>query len=112
MANLDIAAMLHINPRTVSRTCQHYVRDGLDAALYDRARSGRPLEITGDVEAKLTMLACSTPPDGRDHWTLQLLADKMVELQYIEHVSDVAVMKVLKKTNCALGRSKAGASRR
>jgi len=106
----DIAAVLQIHPRTVSRTCQRYVAAGLDAALYDQPRGGRPLEITGDVEAKLTMLACSTPPDGRDRWTLRLLADKMVELDYIDHVSAVTVMKVLKKTNYTLGRSRAGAS--
>jgi transposase len=107
----DIAAALQIHPRTVSRTCQRYVAAGLDAALYDRPRSGHPVEITGEVEAKLTMLACSTPPDGHDHWTLQLLADKMVELEYIEHISNVAVMQHLKKTNCAHGRSRAGVSR-
>ena len=58
------------------------------------------------------MLACSAAPDGRARWTLQLLADKMVELHYIDTISDVAVLKVLKKTNCARGRSRVGASPR
>jgi transposase len=111
-SNRDIANVLHVSERTVSRTRQRYVAEGLEAALYDRPRTGRPLEITGDVEAKVTMLACSAPPDGHDHWTLQLLANRMVELEYAAHISDVAVMKVLKKTNCALGRSRRGASPR
>jgi putative transposase len=111
-SNKEIAALLHVHPRTVSRVRQRYVAEGLQAALYDQARAGRPLEITGDVEAKVVMLACSAPPDGRDRWTLQLLADRMVELAYIDHLSDVAVMKVLKKTNCAPGLSRVGRSRR
>jgi transposase len=111
-SNHDIAAVLQVSDRTVSRTRQRYVVEGLEAALYDRRRTGRPVEITGETEAKVAMIACSAPPEGRDHWTLQLLADKMVELEYIEHISDVAVMKVLKKTGCVLGRSKSGASRK
>jgi transposase len=107
----DIAAVLQIHPRTVTRTCQRYVAEGLDAALHDRPRSGHPLEITGEVEAKLTMLACSAPPDGRDRWTLQLLADRMVELSYVPHISLPTVSKVLKKTNCGPGRSRVGVSR-
>ena len=109
-SNQDIAAVLQVSSRTVSRIRQRYVEEGLEAALYERPRTGHPLEITGDKEAKLTMLACSLPPEGRDRWTLRLLADKMVELDYIGHISDVAVMKVLKKTNCVLGRSRVGVS--
>jgi hypothetical protein len=54
------------------------------------------------------MLACSSPPQGRARWTLQLLADKMVELGYIDAISDVGVMKTLKKTNLDLGQSRVG----
>lgn len=111
-SNQTIAEALEISARTVSRIRQRYVTGGLDAALYDQSRSGRPVEIDGEAEAKLVMLACSDPPDGRDRWTLQLLADKMVELGYVEHISDTWVMKRLKKTNCDLGRSRAGASQK
>ena len=111
-SNADIAKMLQLSSRTVSRTRQRYVSGGLEAALYDKPRVGRPVRITGDIQAKLTMLACSAAPDGRARWTLQLLADKMVELHYIDTISDVAVLKVLKKTNCARGRSRVGASPR
>jgi len=83
------------------------MKAGLNAALYDRERAGRPTEIDGEAEAKLIMLACSQPPEGRSRWTLQLLADRMVALGYTEHISDTGVLNLLKKTNYDLGQSKA-----
>ena len=73
-------------------------------AIKEHARPGRPPRITGVIEAKLVMLACSAPPPGRARWTLRLLADKMVELGFIDTISDVGVMKRLKKTGFVLGR--------
>jgi putative transposase len=99
----EIAAALHTSPATVQKTRRHLRVEGLQRALYDNPRPGRPPRITGEVEAKLAMLACSTPPQGRERWTLQLLADKMVELHYIDTISDQAVYKTLKKTNLSLG---------
>lgn len=99
----DIVQALHTSPATVYKVRGQFRREGLQRALYDKPRPGRPPRITGEVEAKLAMLACSTPPQGRDRWTLQLLADKMVELQYIDAISDQAVYKTLKKTNLSLG---------
>lgn len=108
-SNQVIAEALLLCDRTVSRVRQRFVEGGLDAALYDKPRTGRPPEIDGAAEAKLVMLACSSPPQGRGAWTLQLLADKMVELGYVEHISDTWVMKRLKKTSSDPGRSRAGA---
>lgn len=102
-SNQAIAETLQVSARTVSRVRQRFVNGGLETALYDRPRSGRPVEIDGEAEAKLTMLACSAPPEGRRRWTLQLLADRMVELGYVEHISDTYVMERLKKTNCDHG---------
>jgi transposase len=99
----EIVAALHTSPATVQKTRRHFRVEGLHRALYDKVRPGRPPRITGEVEAKLAMLACSTPPEGRGRWTLQLLADKMVELEYIDAISDQAVYKTLKKTNLSLG---------
>jgi hypothetical protein len=79
------------------------VQESLHDALYDKPRSGRPPLITGDTEAHLIALACSTPPAGRVVWTLRLLAERVVELGYIEHLSTTAVMKRLKKTNSSPG---------
>ena len=114
-SNQAIAEVLQVCSRTVARVRQQYVEagergeNGLEAALYDKPRTGRPPEIDGEAEAKLVMLACSTPPEGRGRWTLQLLADKMVELGYVPHISDTWVMERLKKTNSNRGASRVGA---
>lgn len=111
-SNEQIAQALDVCCRTVSRVRQAFIQGGLDAALYDKARVGRPPIVDGEVEAKLTMLACSAPPEGRSAWTLQLLADRMVELGYVPHISDTWVGKTLKKTSSSHGASRAGAYRR
>jgi transposase len=102
-ANHDIADALGVSWRTVIRIRHRFKAERLEA-IKEHSRPGRPPRITGDVEAKLVMLACSSPPEGRARWTLQLLADKMVELRYIDTISDVGVMKGLKKTGFVLGR--------
>jgi transposase len=107
-SNQRIAEVVLVSARTVSRVRQRFIKAGLNAALYDLERTGRPTEIDGEAEAKLIMLACSQPPEDRSHWTLQLLADRMVALGYTEHISDTWVLNLLKKTNCDLGQSKVG----
>jgi transposase len=102
-SNLTIGENLLISARTVSRVRQAYIQGGLAAALYDQPRPGRPVQLDGEVEAKLLMLACSNPPTGRSRWTLQLLADQMIVLGYAEHISDTWVLERLKKANCAPG---------
>ena len=99
----EIAESVMVNVATVGRTRRAFLSKSMDAVLYDRPRPGGKPKITGDIEAKLTMLACSNPPEGHDRWTIQLLADKMVELRYIESISRVAVGKRLKKVNLSLG---------
>jgi transposase len=111
-SNRFIAEMLQISEHTVSRVRQRFLEGGVERALYEHKRSGRPVEIDGEAEAHLFALACSQPPEGRDSWTLQLLADRMVELGYVEHISDTCVLERLKKQNFALGRSRVGASRK
>jgi len=106
----QIIQTISTSRNTIQRTRINFIAGGLEAAIYDKPRSGRTPKITGEIEAKLTMLACSDPPEGCGRWTLQLLADQMVTLGYIDSISDVAVYKRLKKTNLSLGRSKAGAS--
>lgn len=83
---------------TVSTLAEEYRENGL-RALYDRPRSGRPIEIDGEQRAKITALACSTPPEGHAEWSLRLLADKAVELGFSEHISHAHVRTILKKTN-------------
>ena len=96
------AAMVH--KQTVYNIRKRYATEGLDSALYEKPRPGKPPKITGDVEAKLIVLACSDAPEGHDRWTLQMLADKLVELELVESISSVAVHKRLKKTFSNPGR--------
>jgi hypothetical protein len=103
--NEQIVEVLKTGMRTIDRIKRKCVEGGLERAL-DRAESTRIYErkIDGDFEAKLVSLCCSSPPEGRAKWTVRLLADKVVELQYINSISHVSVHKVLKKTNFSPGK--------
>lgn len=92
-----VAETLDVTNGTVSTWSKKYRERGL-LCLHDRPRSGRPIEIDGEQRAKVTALACSTPPKGHARWTLRLLADKAVELGYCEHLSHTKVKQILKKT--------------
>jgi len=83
---------------TLSKWAAKYRETGLQV-LQDQPRSGRPVEIDGNQRAKITALACSDPPEGYACWTLRLLADKVVELEYCDHISHTEVAAILKKTN-------------
>ena len=93
-----IAEKLDISPATVERTRRAYVEAGLKEALNEKPRSGRPPVISGATRAQITALACSTPPEGFGQWSLRLLADKAVELHFIETISHESVGTILKKT--------------
>ena len=99
----EIASALMCSLPTITNIRKKFVEGGLENALYDKPRPGAIPKITGEIEAQLTMLACSAPPEGRSRWTLQLLADKLVELKLVDSISDVAVMHRLKKMNLSLG---------
>jgi putative transposase len=93
-----VACTLHVPYLTVSRWRDSYLDNAL-AFLQDKQRSGRPPLIDGSQRAKVTALACSTPPQGHARWTLRLLADKVVELGYCQHLSHTKTRQILKKTN-------------
>lgn len=95
----DVAALLQVSPQTIYNVKRRYFAGGLQAALFDQPRSGRPIELDGKQRARITALACSTPPEGRARWTLRLLADKAVELGHCPSLSHTAARKILKKTN-------------
>lgn len=99
----EIASALMCSLPTITNIRKKFVEGGLENALYDKPRPGAIPKITGEIEAQLTLLACSAPPEGRSRWTLQLLADKLVELKLVDSISDVAVMHRLKKMNLSLG---------
>lgn len=108
----QIMAAVLVSRPTVERTRQRFVTEGLDTALHGHKPPGRPPQITGEVEAQLVLLACSAPPPGAVRWTLQLLAERLVELHVVPTISDEQVRLMLKKTNLSLGGSNAGASRK
>lgn len=93
-----VAKTLQVTAFTVSKWRDHYHTSGL-TFLHDRPRSGRPPLIDGLQRAKVTALACSSPPEGRARWTLRLLADKAVELGFCDNLSHSAARQILKKTN-------------
>ena len=93
-----IAEALHTSLSTVQRTRQRFVEEGCEAALHERRRPGKKRLLQGRTEAFLVALACSDPPIGRKRWTMQLLADRLVELTVVEAISDETVRRTLKKT--------------
>jgi transposase len=102
----EVVEAVGVSLGTVERSRRRFCEGGLDAVLRDRPQPPRPhkRKIDGAAEARLVTLACSTPPDGREGWTMQLLADSMVKLRYVDgSVSDETVRRVLKKTRSSRG---------
>ncbi len=97
----EVSDLLGISYQTASTWAKKYKSEGLNF-LEDKPRSGRPLEIDALQKAKVTALACSEPPEGHAKWTLRLLADKLVELEYCDHISHNQVGLILKKMNLSL----------
>jgi transposase len=100
----EVAAAVLTSLSTAKRTRWRFLQEGLEAALAEKPRPGRPPKITGEVEAKLTLLACSQAPEGHARWTLRLLAGRLVELGYVESISHMAVSNRLKKTRSSPGK--------
>jgi transposase len=96
-----IAEALDCGQRTVERVRRRFVEEGLEAALSHKPQERPSVQpkLDGAGEAHLIALACSEPPDGRGGWTLQMLADRLVELRVVESLSYETVRRVLKKTN-------------
>jgi transposase len=93
----EIMEALGVCARTVALTRERFAEGDIKEALNEKPRSGRPREFTGRDEAKLTLIACSDPPEGRNRWSVRLLADKMVELEVVDSISRESVRKYLKK---------------
>jgi len=99
-----ISKALDVSVTMVERIRKTFIEEGLDAALNRKKPCRtRSVKFDGEKEAHLVALACSQPPDGRQSWTLRLLADKMVELNHFDELSYETVRQVLKKTNSNLG---------
>jgi len=99
----EIAAALHVGVSTVERIRKRCVEGGIEWALTERPRPGGTPKLQGKDEAFLIATACSTPPSGRTRWTLQLLADRLVEVGVVEMISDETIRRTLKKTRPSPG---------
>ena len=99
-----ISEALEVSPSTIERVRQSFVEEGLEAAL-NRQKPRRQYlrKLDGEQEAHLVALSCGTAPEGHDRWTLRLLADRMVKLEYVDRVSHETVRQVLKKTRSSRG---------
>ena len=101
-----IADMLHVSLRKIDRLKKQFVEEGLDAALGRRQRQEPShRKVDGKLEARIIATACSKPPEGFANWTLRLLADRVVELGYVDSMSYETVRRTLKKTNLNLGKT-------
>lgn len=109
----DVAAALGVTSRTIEHVKRRFVEEGLQAALRRKpqVRPPREVEFDGEFEAHLIALACTDAPEGRERWTVRLLAEKAVELKYAESVSHMTVHRVLKKTSLSLTAPNTGKSR-
>ena len=97
-SDAEIAAALGVTERSLQNWRRKAVLEGPEAALERSPRAVRPRKVDGRLEAHITKLACSAPPEGRSRWTLQLLADKVVELELVDSLSHETVRRTLKKT--------------
>ena len=107
----EIAGTVRVGVRSVERIRRRFVEEGLDAALSERPRPGKARLLNGRQEVYLIALTGSTPPAGRAQWTMQLLADRLVELKVVESISDETVRRALKRGTSNPGNARSGASR-
>lgn len=107
--NEEIAKVLNISMKKIDRVKKRFVEEGIDIAL-DKRKADRiyKKKADGDFEAHIIALSCGDPPEGFSRWSLRLLADKAVELEYIDSISHEAIRRILKKTNSSLGSRKGG----
>ena len=110
----QIADTVQISVRQLERIRKKFARGGVDQTLarVTRCDAGVPKVLDGRAEAHLVTLCCGAPPEGRDHWTLQLLCDELARLKVVTSVCPETVRQCLKKTSCSPGRPNASASRR
>lgn len=107
-----IATTLHTSIPTIERTRKKFVAGNVDWALSDKPHAKRGSKLDAKGRARLVATACSTPPEGRAKWSMQMLADRLVELKIVDEISDETVRLELKKMNLSRGKKSSGASRR
>ena len=105
VSNEQIAQVVHNNTKTVERLKQRFVEKGFEACIDRKAYSQvKQTKVDGDFEAHLVAISCSKAPGGYGRWSLRMLADKMIELKYVESISHETIRQVLKKTKLSRGK--------
>ena len=97
-----IIESLKVARNTARQVRSRYIHEGLEAAVGEKVRTGAPNKFTGRQKAKIIAIACSKPPEGRNRWTLRLIADKAVKMEISDEISHQTVKRILKKTNLNL----------
>jgi transposase len=109
----EVAEHVEVAVNTVMRVRQQFAAEGLEATLRRKKPTGRQYrKLDGKQEAQLVALACSKAPEGQTRWTMELLADKLVEMKVVESIGSATVWRTLKKTTLSPGSSRSGSSRR
>ena len=104
LTDKQIIKALGTSNSNIQRTRMSFLEHGLKGCLKDRPRSGRKPTITGDIQARIAVIACSNPPEGRKAWTLDLIVEEVVRQGIVVSISRVAVYECLKKTNSSPGK--------
>ena len=97
---------------TIAGIAKRFVYEGLEAALGRKTHNNYNRKITGEVEARICLIACSDPPDGSSRWTMQMIADELIRLEVVDSISDSAVCEAIKKTKLSRGVASSGVSPR
>jgi hypothetical protein len=106
----EIAQVLLCTQGTVLTIRHRFLKDGMQTALFEKPRPGATPKITGDIEAQITVLACSDPPEGHARWTVRLLRERVIELKLVDSISVPTIWERLKKIQSSPGKFKPGAS--
>lgn len=89
---------------TIAGIAKRFVFEGVEAALGRKKQENHYRKVTGEVEARICVIACSEPPEGRSRWTMQMIADELIRLEVLEYITDSTVCEVLKKTKLSHGK--------
>ena len=103
LSQKEIAELLNITPKTVSKIKKRYEEEGLESAINDRPRSGQPKKYDVEKETEIIALACTDPPKGSKRWTIRLLAETLREKEGFKTITRESVRIVLKKAQLNLG---------
>lgn len=100
----EVAEALLCSTATVVNVRKRFLQEGLGAALVEKPRPGRAPKITGEMEAQITVIACSDPPEGQARWTVRRLTSRMIELGLVDTIDHTTVWERMKKTNLSPGK--------